>query len=811
MDETTLKALEFPAVVAELASLASTPVGAEALLATRPLGGLPAVERAFAEYAEIEGRYARAGRLPMAGVPDIRPLLKKAAPDGACLRAEEFLAVGSLVEAAAALRALLTPEFRKDFPLLASTIESISDQRLLASEITHALDDKGRVRDDASGELRRIRGEMRSARARAKSVLDAMVEDPSTAELLQEEIITIREDRYVLCVKAGKHTGVRGVVHGRSGSGLSFFIEPFAIVELNNALALLGREERAEEVRILTELTGLVLSLAGELRGDLDVMARLDALEARALFAGKVDARVPEIEASGGVRLAGARHPLLVLQERAGGGGAVPVDITIEPGRRVLVISGANTGGKTVALKTLGLLTLMVLSGIPVPVEAGSTAVAFDAVFADIGDSQDIEASLSTFSAHVARMRGFLTDAGPGSLVLIDEIGAGTNPAEGGALALASIEALRSGGAVVAVTTHLGLIKAHAHRDPGYTNASVEFDEKTLRPLYRLRYGMPGPSLGLSIARGLGLPDRIVESAGAYLDESESAFMESVERLDKTRGELEAVKTKLAELESKRDEAVARLREERERILARARKRVEGIVEKAAGEVREAAKKAREAAKEAGRAGGRSALPSLRGASSALDRAAAAARKDLGGKRPRPYAPRPGERVRITGSTTQGVVEVVDGPSKRAELLVGAKKVWVPWEKLTGQGQKEGAKGVGNGLPKGRQRGRGPSRRPPGGGERPPQDFGVNADMMEVAATINIIGRRVEEAMPLVTRFLDTAHAAGLERVEIIHGVGTGALRAAVREHTGALPYVRGLSAGDPDHGGAGVTVVELA
>lgn len=786
MDKATLRALEFPAVIAELKGLASIPPGADVTGALEPCSDRSAVEKTFAELKELSAYYKVEGKLPLGGTEDIRPLLAEVEPEGAYLLAEEILVIRGNLEASRAARALLNSRFRTDSPLLTSIMETLSDQRLLASEIDRTFDEKGWIRDEASGELYRIRSEIRSVKERARAFLDRLAGDENTREFLQEDIITIRDDRYVLCVKAGKHTNIRGVVHGRSGSGASFFIEPLEIVELNNNHAVLRKEERAEEVRILRDITRFILDQKDFLVADQDVLAGLDSLQARVLFAEKVGALVPELAADGLVKLIGARHPLLVLKEISGGPPVIPVDIMVEPGCRVLVISGANTGGKTVALKTLGLLTVMTLSGIPVPVEEGSAIVLFESVFSDIGDSQNIEASLSTFSAHVQRMKGFLASAGAGSLVLIDEIGAGTNPAEGGALAMAAIEAFRRKGALVVVTTHLNLLKAHAQTDPGYINASVEFDEDTLKPLYRLRYGVPGSSLGLSIARSLGLPGEIIDTAIGLLDESENLFVESVKRLDDARAEVEEMRDRLNLLESRRDEAVRKFRGERERMLEKARKRVEDIVEKARAEIRKASAKA---SKET------TAL-TVRTGRQSVERAAREALKGLGEKKKKLYIPEVGDRAGITGSTTRGEVVRVDREGKKAELRVGSLKVWVPWEKLTVKGKIE-------------KRERSPMERK-GSLGRVADDIVVGSTV-EPTTSINIIGKRTEEALPVVTRFLDAAHAGGLEKVEIIHGLGTGALMKAVHGLLAETPFVRDFHRGDPDHGGAGVTVVELA
>ena len=437
----------------------------------------------------------------------------------------------------------------------------------------------------------------------------------------------------------------------------------------------------------------------------------------------------------------------------------------------MLVISGANTGGKTVALKTLGLLTLMALSALPIPVAEGSAAVAFKEIFSDIGDRQDIIASLSTFSAHVKRMGEFLSNAVPGSLVLIDEIGAGTDPSEGGAFALAALETLRERGAKIIITTHLNLLKAHAQVDANYLNASVEFDEKTLRPLYRLRYGVPGPSLGLSIAQSLGIPEAVINRAHGYIKEKEGAFIESIRILEEEKETVRKLRERLDSLEAQRQKALERLRQDRGVMVERAKRNIDAMVGKAGEEIRESIQKFREEGKAA--SGKRTATEVLK----AGDRL----KEKLGHKKER-YIPKKGDRVSLSGSNTKGTVITVDTDGKKAEVMVGNLKVWAPWDKLERRGGVEA---------------------------KPSQGISVSADM-EIASTLNIIGMRVEEALPFVTKFLDNAHSSGLQSVDIIHGVGTGRLSKAVEENLKGHPLVKSFHHAEPSRGGGGVTVVEL-
>ncbi len=773
MDNTTLETLEYGAVLNELAAFTVTAPGREEAVGLRPLASVRSIEESFKEYSEVN-ELIKSGRLPLGGVTDLRELLSRLGPGGAYLLPEELMLVRSNLAASIQLRALLGPPFSRSYPLLQAKIGSISDQRGLHAELARIIDDKGEIRDNASSGLYRVRKEIKGNKERARSIIEAISTDKKVKDMLQEDIITIRDDRYVLSIKAGMHTGFSGVIHGRSGSGATFFIEPLELVEINNSVAVLKKEERAEEIEVLKEASRGVLGQRDFIVSDQGTVGSLDCIQAKALLAGELKAIVPVVKGQGDVRLKNARHPLLILKELKGNGRAVPIDIIIPEGCRVLVISGANTGGKTVALKTLGLLTLMALSGIPVPVDENSEVFAFGSIFSDIGDRQDIVASLSTFSAHIKRIREFLDLARQGSLVLIDEIGAGTDPSEGGALALAALETFRQKGAVAVITTHLNLLKAHAQTDPAYLNVSVEFDESTLKPLYALHYGLPGASLGLSIALSLGMPPALIERARRNISEKEGAFIESIRLLEEEKEEVRRLKERLSALEKGREEAVARLREKREMIVEKAKAKIESIVAKAKEDIRKKVERLREEGLKvpsalAGRLAGE------------VDEAAARVIERLSPGAER-YVPSVNDKVAIKGSNSKGVVLSVDNEGKKAELMVGSLKVWVAWDKLRKRGGNEARKTS-------------PAR--------------VTADL-EAAPSINIIGMRAEEAIPLVTRFLDNAHASGLASVEIIHGIGTGRLAKVVEEYLSKSGLVKVFHHGDPMRGGGGVTIAEL-
>ncbi|MBI5885174.1 MAG: endonuclease MutS2 [Deltaproteobacteria bacterium] len=778
MDQTTLEALEFPAVLKDLADRAATAVGNERLLALEPMKDAAAIDAVFKGYSEIDGIVKTVGRLPVGNAADIRPGLARLGPQGAYLLPEELQLIQTNIQTARELGVSLDPASRRLYPLAWGRIDGLSDNAQLGRLLDRILDNKGGLKDGASPELYRIRKEMRDNRQRARSVLEEVSSGKAYQEFVQDDFITVREDRYCLAIKAEKHSFVPGVIHGRSASGSTYFIEPIALVELNNRLAVLKRDEKAEEIAILKAAAVEVAIAAPGLLSDLDIFGWIDVNQARANFAVALNARVPLIKTEGQVKLLNARHPLLVLSGLKAAetlAPVIPINVILPQGCRALVISGANTGGKTVALKTLGLLTIMTLAGIPIPVDEGSEAVIFTSIFSDIGDRQDIIASLSTFSAHVKRIKEFLAKAGPGALVLIDEIGSGTDPAEGGAFALAVIERLMQQGATVIVTTHLNLIKAHAQTHPAFLNASVEFDETTMHPLYRLHYGAPGASLGLSIAEGLGIGPEVIESARAKVTDKEGAFMESVRRIEAEREELRLLRERLARQARLRDAALTRLRAGRETIRRKMTEKVDRLVAAAREEMAAAIEKAR---MEAGR---RVAASPVK----VIDDIGARLRAQLGKAQVvTNYRPAAGDKVTLIGTKTRGVVVRVDEGAKKAEVSVGKLKVWSPFDKLEKRGNNESGARLST-----------------------VQTTGMD---MEASATLKLIGIRVEPALEELQKFLDSAHASGLNRVEIIHGLGTGALAKAVSEYLRACPLVERFYHGAPEHGGAGVTVAEL-
>ncbi|MBI5232775.1 MAG: Smr/MutS family protein [Deltaproteobacteria bacterium] len=773
MDSITLESLEYPLLLKELEGLAQTPFGKDKALLLSPDMDLPAIDKAFSELYEACYRLKVLGPCPLAGLSDIRPALARIGPEGAYLVPEEFIELRGMLSTVSTLQTLAAPDFTQRYPLTTARIKSLTGNKELLSAIIRTFDESGLITDSASTALGRIRRHMRSLKEGIRSLLEGFLSSSNFKDALQNELFSIRDDRYVLIVRASAHTKVKGIIHGRSASGATFFIEPFEAVEPNNRLSILRREEKEEEIEVLRLLTKDVAGHRREILDDIEIIAWLDLLEAKAGFGERLSAYIPLIEENGSTDIKAARHPLLILKELKGGCSVVPIDIRIPSDKKVLVISGANAGGKTVSLKTLGLLTLMVKSGLAIPAEQGSRVVVHSDVFADIGDRQSITDDLSTFSAHIRRTNEILKAAGPGSLVLIDEIGAGTDPSEGSVLALSLLDWLKTRVGLTVVTTHLNLIKAHAARDQLFENASVSFDEETMRPLYNLSYGFPGVSLGLGVAEKFGIPLDIIARAREGLKGlSDGEYVEALELLRKEIEGQRTINERLLRLAEKRENVVEGFRAERERFIERYRerykKRLDDIVDNASSRIKEIIE-------------GAEAKNTRRQIERHLDRVVKAQNLaydelDVGTE---PLRFSKGDMVEVAGTGKRGTVVNVDGKGPLTDVMIGNLKIRLPLNKLKKiePSIKEKRRSV------------------------------VSFPAPTLDPVLNLIGMRVEEALKEVARTIDNAHMAGQETIEIIHGIG--ALAKAIRELLKTNPLVRGVKRRDPLKGDA-ITIAEI-
>jgi DNA mismatch repair protein MutS2 len=664
------------------------------------------------------------------------------------------------------------------------------------STLARSFDPVGELLDTASPRLGSLRSAVRVAYDRLRRRLDALV-GSELGGALQEPIVTLRNGRYVVPVRSEARSRVKGIVHDASGSGQTLFVEPLIAVELGNAWREAQAAEQEEVGRILDELSALVAANGEALRETLAALARFDLWAAKAQLASLMDAVRPETADRPEVILLGARHPGLT-------GRVVPIDVRLGDGFTALVVTGPNTGGKTVTLRTLGLLALMHQAGLHVPADAGSRLPIFRDVFADIGDEQSIAQSLSTFSGHLRRIIRIVEAAGPDTLVLLDELGAGTDPTEGSALAQALLDHFIRAGALVAATTHYAELKAYAHTTPQASNASVEFNLETLSPTYRLTIGLPGGSQAFAIAERLGLTAEIVADARSRLSENQRVFEETLARIRTAEGETSdalerarAAEARAAEALRQADEERRRARRERDEAVRAARDEAQRLVVELRDEV---ASTRRRLERET------MTVPSI---DASVERAEAAlGRLPESSPEPAPAAApiartwRVGERARSRSGGWEGRIAALEKGGRRATLEAGGMRVSVPVEDLElavgGGGGGAGTPGDGTSTATSR----------PGGG--------TNAAAMQlerarsVASSLDLRGARVDEALEALARYLDDAGLAGLERVTVIHGMGTGALRDAVRAEVASHPLVREARPGERGEGGDGATIVTL-
>jgi DNA mismatch repair protein MutS2 len=788
VDARSVAILEFPLVRERLAEKTSFGPSRRLAEALAPESDPVVVARMLDETDEARELLVERRGVGIGSARDIGPSIERAVRGGR-LDPAQFLEIAATLDGTAKLKLALADVRR---PLLRDIGQELHPLPAISSTLARSFDPGGELLDTASARLGGLRAAVRVAFDRLRRRLDTLV-GSELGNALQEPIVTLRNGRYVVPVKAEARARVKGIVHDASGSGQTLFVEPLVVVELGNAWREAQVAEHEEVDRILDELSALVAANAPALRETLGALARFDFWAAKAQLAAEMDGTRAETSDRAELELLSARHPGL-------SGKVVPIDIKLGDGFSALVVTGPNTGGKTVTLRTLGLLALMHQAGLHVPAERGSRLPIFRDVFADIGDEQSIAQSLSTFSGHMRSIIRIVEAAGPGTLVLLDELGAGTDPTEGSALAQALLDQFIRAGALIAATTHYAELKAYAHTTPGAMNASVEFDIETLSPTYRLRIGLPGGSQAFSIAERLGLPAALVADARSRLTESQRTFEATLARIREAEGETAETldrarnaETRAADALRLADEERRKARRERDDISRRSREEAEQIV----ADLREELGSARRDIERGSLTG-----PAMDAVLERAEARLAGLPAEAPAERPaaksaaRPW--RVGDVARSRSGGWEGRVSALDRAGRRATLETGGMRISVALDDLEAASGASAASGAA--IP----------------GSSASSSSGTNVASLRltrarsVPMSLDLRGARVEEAVGALESYLDDASVAGLERVTVIHGLGTGALRDAVRSESAAHPLVKAIRAGEKGEGGDGVTVVTL-
>ena len=801
LPHSSARVLEFDSLRDLLRGYASSPLGQARIASLAPSTDRGWIENQQQLTTEIREFRRVGGGFEFAGLPNIESVLEKSRISGAALETSEIRDIILLVDRAAEWRevSLRPPEAMKvEWTAVASLSSSIVDFTEFLGAFRNKISPDGTLEDRASPELARIRREIEKQRRQIQESLRGYLRRLSEGGALQDELVTIRGERFVIPVKVEQKRRVQGVVHGASSSGQTVYVEPLETIEQNNELVRLLDDEQAEIHRILVEMTGRIGQSSWEIRVASETLAELELQFAKSRMAADYDC-VPVALGGSGVILSNARHPLLERNLKAKGARVVPISVELEGERRELVITGPNTGGKTVALKTLGLLALMAQAGIPVPADRAELPV-FDAVLADIGDYQSIEQNLSTFSAHVTNIDFISRTATPLSLVLLDELGSATDPEEGAALAVAIAEFFHRIRCVTVISTHHTSLKVYGANTPGVVNASVGFDEATLQPTYELKVGIPGASAGINIAQRLGLNPSIIGSARSRMGSQARDVAEFLDRLHEELGqaELERLRLKDREEELERDKArlAAEGRKEQQAKLREMEKKLESVLRDFEYHAREAvtAIQDRAAAQKVSKDAERRIAKLRREFREQFDSTIVAhtSGADHGDPHAQPQLVKhvaEGDTVKLKSMGRPAVVaRRVD--DNHFEVEIGAMKMKIARddiaEVLSGAGQ----------TPVQAARAR-----------------GISVSLQSETAApseINVIGRTVDDATREVERFVDHAFLAGLPRVRVVHGSGMGILRKALRQSLQKHPHVATVSEPPQNEGGGGATVVEL-
>ncbi|OIK10028.1 endonuclease MutS2 [Bacillus sp. MUM 116] len=784
MQERTLKVLEFNKVKEQLIEHAASSLGIEKVKKLVPSTDFSEVVKLQAETDEATAVLRLKGNVPLSGIHDIRAHIKRSVIGGV-LSPHELVQTASTIFTSRQMKRFIEEiaDEKLDLHILEDLAQQITPLTNLEHAIKHAIDESGEVLDGASELLRSLRSQLRANEARIREKLESMIRSSSAQKMLSDAIVTIRNDRYVIPVKQEYRGHYGGIIHDQSSSGQTLFIEPQAIVQLNNQLQDIRVKEQLEIERILTELSANVAEHEAELKVMIEVLGKFDFIFAKARYGRQIKASMPIMNHEGRIRLFKARHPLIPIDE------VVANDIVLGTDYSTIVITGPNTGGKTVTLKTLGLCSLMAQAGLQVPALDGSELTVFNAVFADIGDEQSIEQSLSTFSSHMVNIVDILNKVDYKSLVLFDELGAGTDPQEGAALAISILDEVHKRGARVIATTHYPELKAYGYNREGVLNASVEFDVETLSPTYKLLLGVPGRSNAFEISKRLGLNERVIEAARSYVSEDTNqidkmiaSLEESKRQAEKEHEEAHDYLKQAEKLHKDLQKQMIEFYENKDALLEKAAEKANDIVDDAKGE---AEKIIRDLRKMRTEKHAEIKEHELIEAKKRLEEAAPEIKKSskLTSQKSKKHTLKPGDEVKVLTFGQMGSL-IEKSSSGEWQVQIGILKMKVKEKDLEYVGTPKQVETKPMAIVRGR-------------------DFQVKLEL-------DLRGERYEDALLKVEKYIDDALLSGYPRVSIIHGKGTGVLRQGVQEYLRNHRSVKNIRFGEAGEGGSGVTVVEF-
>ena len=785
MNDRALKVLEFNKIIESLKSKASSSLGKDAIGDIRVYKDMDTVKRKLAETQEVVSIITRFGMIPFGAVHELSQEMK-VAKVGSYLNIRQILYISDTLRTARKLKSYILKfdEGDEQFPIMTDYAQSIYSFKYLEDKINKAIVNEEEIADHASPELANIRSNIRKTNDQIRSKLDSIITNPKTQKYLQDALVTVRNDRFVVPVKSSYKNHIKGIVHDKSSSGVTLYIEPNAVVDLNNKLKSFRMDEEAEIERILYELTADIAEISEKILSNQIYLKKIDAIIAKANLSIEMNGIVPRINKKKYLRIVNGRHPLIPSNE------VVPLNIWLGKEHDSLVITGPNTGGKTVTLKTIGLLTLMTMAGLHIPADYGTEISIFDEVFADIGDEQSIEQSLSTFSSHMTNIVSILKNVTPNSLVLFDELGAGTDPTEGAALATSILKKLHRQKILTVATTHYNELKEYALIEEGIENACVEFDIETLSPTYKVLVGVPGKSNAFDISRKLGLSEEVIDEAQMHIKKENVQFEEIISHIEKDRKVSEKERNEAVSLRIEIEEMKKKLEKEKETFEKRKKNIVRDAKAEAKSILKEAKRESKEIINELRDFKDRASIDNKRveELKSKIDSKIKDQNQVLFDESSDHLVPdqlEEGDPVEIVTLGQEGTVLEINGDN--ITVQAGIMKFNVDKSNLKRiKRVKKDEKSI-----------KTPTRR-------------ISKGVKDINKELDIRGKNVDEATLIIDNYLDDVYMSSLNEVVIIHGKGTGALREGVRDYLENHYHVKKIRGGEYNEGGSGVTVVTL-